>query len=335
MKWWIVRKKVHVSWLVGFGSLGIICGVIGAQHYSGFSSVSWLIAGIVLLGACLWIGRVYAFLFVFIAGASMGLWRGALLQNELAPYVVVIGTKVVVVGEVSEDTDIGKGGVLLLRLGVKTVNGHDFSGNIWVSAKTEYDIKRSDIVTVQGVLTDGFGSFSASMYRADIQKVQRPQPGDIALQVRDGFAEYVRQAVPDPEASLGIGYLVGQRRALPPDLDEALRIAGLTHIVVASGYNLTILVRLARRLFMKLSKFTAAAASGGLIISFMAVTGMSPSMARAGLVSGLSLAAWYYGRSFHPLVLLPFAAAVTLLINPGFGWGIWVGSLVLPHSPGS
>lgn len=58
-----------------------------------------------------------------------------------------------------------------------------------------------------------------------------------------------------------------------------------------------------------------------MIIGFMAVTGLSPSMSRAGLVAGLSLAAWYYGRTIHPLVLLPVSAAITLLINPQFGWG--------------
>ncbi|MGH7238262.1 MAG: ComEC/Rec2 family competence protein, partial [Candidatus Saccharimonadales bacterium] len=40
---------------------------------------------------------------------------------------------------------------------------------------------------------------------------------------------------------------------------------------------------------------------------------------------GLSLAAWYYGRRLHPLVLLPVAAAITALIDPTFvaaniGW---------------
>jgi competence protein ComEC len=60
--------------------------------------------------------------------------------------------------------------------------------------------------------------------------------------------------------------------------------------------------------------------STAMILAFMAVTGMSPSMSRAGLVAGLSLAAWYYGRKIHPLVLLPLAAAVTLLVNPQFGW---------------
>jgi len=44
-------------------------------------------------------------------------------------------------------------------------------------------------------------------------------------------------------------------------------------------------------------------------------------MSRAGLVSGLSLAAWYYGRKFHPIVLLFLAIAATLLINPSYAWG--------------
>lgn len=51
------------------------------------------------------------------------------------------------------------------------------------------------------------------------------------------------------------------------------------------------------------------------------MTGFSPSMTRAGIVTFLCLIAWYYGRNIHPLVLLPFVAAATLLINPSSLWG--------------
>jgi competence protein ComEC len=120
---------------------------------------------------------------------------------------------------------------------------------------------------------------------------------------------------------LGIGFLTGQKSALPEDLSDALKIAGLTHIVVASGYNLTILVQMARKLFLKVSKYLSAVFSGVMITAFMAITGLSPSMTRAGLVSSLSLMAWYYGHSFHPFVLLPFAAAITVAIQPSYIWG--------------
>jgi competence protein ComEC len=71
---------------------------------------------------------------------------------------------------------------------------------------------------------------------------------------------------------------------------------------------------------VKVSKYLATLSASTMIVAFVAVTGASPSMSRAGLVSGLSLAAWYYGRTFHPLVLLPFAAAMTVLIDPTYAW---------------
>jgi competence protein ComEC len=108
---------------------------------------------------------------------------------------------------------------------------------------------------------------------------------------------------------------------LPVDLSEALKLAGLTHVVVASGYNLTILVRLARRLFIRVSKYASALAAVIMIVVFMAIAGASPSMSRAGLIAGLSLAAWYYGRKFHPIILLSIAIAVTVLIDPSYAWG--------------
>jgi competence protein ComEC len=275
---------------------------------------------VVLFGVCLWNHRLYIAVFAVVAGGMIGLWRGAISQQALMPYDMIIGHDITLEGVVSEDPDTGKSGELVLRLAVRTIDTHKMSGMVWASAKTTYDIKRGDVVSLQGKLVDGFGSFAGSMYRTTIHTVQRPQPGDIAGRVRDWFADGVRQAIAEPQASLGIGYLVGQRRSLPPELDEALKIAGLTHVVVASGYNLTILVRLARRLFVKVSRYMAAFSAGGMILAFVMVTGMSPSMSRAGLVAGLSLLAWYYGRKFHPLVLLPFAAAVTLLCNPSFGW---------------
>jgi competence protein ComEC len=58
-----------------------------------------------------------------------------------------------------------------------------------------------------------------------------------------------------------------------------------------------------------------------MIVGFIAMTGLSPSMTRAGLVSGLSLLTWYYGRQFHPFVLLPFAAAITVVWQPSYAWG--------------
>lgn len=270
---------------------------------------------------CFWRRYVYLVPLLIVGGALIGLWRGSVQKIELSDIQEFYGSSVTIVGNVREDVDTNGSGQLVVRLNSLKIKGEAKTGVIWVTTKDGRDIKRSDKLELNGKLSEGFGSFSATMYDAEIVSVERNPSGDVALLVRDWFADAVRMAIPTPESSLGIGYLVGQKRALPPDLIEALQVAGLTHVVVASGYNLTILVRLARRLFVRISKYLATLAASVMIGGFIAVTGMSPSMSRAGLVAGLSLAAWYYGRRFHPLVLLPFAAAVTVMINPSYSWG--------------
>lgn len=302
--------------------LGIVVGVICAQYVASslFASAVWPILGIALFGFGLWRPMVLLIPTIIVSGILIGLWRGSITQAELTIYDRLIGATLAIEGTVTEDTELNDKDEVVMRLGQLVVDTHTLPGAMYTTSESKADIKRGDQVTVRGRLSQGFGTFPAAIYHAQIVKVQRPEPGDIARRVRDWFADAVRAAVPEPQASLGIGYLVGQRRGLPPELDEALRVAGLTHIVVASGYNLTILVRFARRRFEKVSKYLSALSSGSMIVGFMAVTGLSPSMSRAGLVAGLALLAWYYGRKFHPIILLLLAAAITLIINPSFGW---------------
>lgn len=264
--------------------------------------------------------RVWMAVAVLASGVLFGLWHGSLGQVGLEEYQPLVGRVVVLRGVVTEDPDIDKKGNTVLRLSKVQVMERSLPGLVWVTTTQSDAIKRSDIVTVKGKMSDGFGAFAARLVRAKIEGVARPVPGDVAVGVRDWFSERVRRHVAENESALGLGFLLGLRRALPPELGEALKIAGLTHVIVASGYNLTILVRLSRRLFVRVSKYLSALSATAMILGFMAITGLGPSMSRAGLVAGLSLAAWYYGRTIHPLVLLPVAAAITLLVNPSHGW---------------
>jgi len=208
------------------------------------------------------------------------------------------------------------------------VQGKALPGKIRVKTLAPVDPRRGDIVEVKGKLYDGFGNYQAAVYYAEVRVVQAANsPIDV---LRREFAARIYSLFPDAQAGLGLGFLVGLRSALPESLDEQLKIVGLTHIVVASGYNLTVLVRLARRLFAKVSHYQMTIASLALIAGFVAVTGFSPSMSRAGLVTSLCVVAWYYGRRVHPALLITLAAAITAAINPLYVWsdiGWWLSFL--------
>jgi len=315
--YWL-RERVHPTWHMTAVCLGFVVGTALAPIWPQNYWVIWVV-GAALIMLAFWRLRRVLLVAACIGGVLFGLGRGTLAIGDMTKYKAYYGHQVTIIGNVADDVDIKPQGAHMTIKNIH-IDGHVFAGTVFATVKGGNEAKRSDIVTVKGIVSEGFGGFGASIM-GDIVHVQRPIPGDVALNVRDGFASDIRQTIAEPEASLGIGYLLGQKSALPSDLSDALKIAGLTHIVVASGYNLTILVRIGRRLFAKISKYLAMLTSSGLIVGFIAMTGLSPSMTRAGLVAGLALWAWYYGRKFHPVTLLAIAASVTVLVNPSYVWG--------------
>ena len=315
-------RELHVSWFIGWGCLGVVigtgmCAYVQSYLFTGFA---WPVLAVSLTFLCFIKRSCWLILVVFCMGCLFGLWRGSLLTAELESYQKYYDQTLELRGLVSQDASYGGRGDQRLNLSNVVVGGESLKGQVWISAGKS-DVKRGDTVVIKGKLDEGFGNLSASMYRAQITEIIRPNPGDIARRVRDWFGNGVKKGIPEPQVSLGLGYLVGQRTALPLTLEEQIKITGLTHVVVASGYNLTILVVFSRKLFSTVSKYFATLASGLMILSFMMVTGLSPSMSRAGLVAGLGLLVWYYGRKMHPFVLLSFAAAITVLVSPSYVWG--------------
>lgn len=97
-------------------------------------------------------------------------------------------------------------------------------------------------------------------------------------------------------------------------------MVGLTHIVAVSGYNLTILLEATKRIMGGRSKQLSVAVGFALMIGFLFLTGASASIVRASVISTLSLAAWYFGRSVRPMVLILLAAALTAMFSPIYLW---------------
>ncbi len=144
------------------------------------------------------------------------------------------------------------------------------------------------------------------------------------LIARDWFADRIDSLIPEKENKLGKSYLLGMKSGLSEDFTEYLRVVGLTHIVVASGAHLSILVEIARKIFGKLSRFAGLFFSLLFVLFFMAMVGWTPSIMRAGIMAILTLITWYVGRKMAPLRMIITVMAITLLIKPSFllniGW---------------
>jgi competence protein ComEC len=317
-------KRLHISWFICAACLGFLLGdglaVLPTVGY--FSWPVWLVVAALLLFLSFIKRRVLMLILAVLAGILLGLWRGTIERVNLASYTPFINQTVSVWASVAEDPTIVNGSQLRLRLDQVVIDDVSLPGQVWASLlSTNNVVHRSDIVEISGKLKLGFGTFPAMMSYGHLDRVTS-QPGrDLAREIRDDFGDKLRLAISEPQSDLGMGILAGQKTALPTDLAESFRIAALTHIVVASGYNLTILIRFARRLLARISRWAALSGASALVFAFACVTGFSPSMTRASMVAAFSLLAWYYGRRFHPIVLLSVVAALSIMIRPSYIWG--------------
>ena len=62
--------------------------------------------------------------------------------------------------------------------------------------------------------------------------------------IKDRARATIQKLLPDPQAALLIGILLGDDSGLAPELEEQFRVTGLTHIIAISGFNIAILVGL-------------------------------------------------------------------------------------------
>lgn len=253
---------------------------------------------------------------------GIGWWRGSVFMQKLATHESFHFADVTLVGKATEDAVYGERYQLEFAVSNVQLISPDKTplvGNVKVRGFGEAAIYRGDMVQVSGKLYPTLGNSLASVSFAELQVIER---GTFWVdELRRNFAAGMQSALPEPVASFGLGLLVGQRSTLPEDTTEQLRQVGLTHIIAVSGFNLTIIVLACRRLLANRSKFQATAACLALIGLFLLITGSSPPIVRASIISLLAIGVWYYGRTIKPLVLLFVAAAFTVLANPIYLWG--------------
>lgn len=130
------------------------------------------------------------------------------------------------------------------------------------------------------------------------------------------FLESVSQVIPEPEVSLLGGLIVGAKQSLGENLLEDFRRVGLIHIVVLSGYNVTIVAEAVARTLLFMSPIYRAALSIFGIASFTLMTGASATIVRASIMASIVVTSRVVGREFDVTRALLFAGFVMVLHNP-------------------
>lgn len=136
------------------------------------------------------------------------------------------------------------------------------------------------------------------------------------LKVKNSFLSHIKKILPEPEASLLAGLIVAGKEALPGNILDDFKHAGVVHIVVLSGYNVTIIAEFFLFIFSFLGLRRAASASAIGIVFFTLMTGATATVVRAAIMVLALLVGKIIGRPYNAGRMLLVTAFLMIMWNP-------------------
>jgi competence protein ComEC len=310
---WLTQTRRIIIWCVC-----LLVGLFLSQY--GADQEIFILIGIIAVAAVFVHERLRP-ICIGMVFLSVGLVRGASQYTKYEFLRSYADTKAQFQVVAREDAEYGDRSQLTFSADrvIDLDSGLALPGQILVAGFGEVSVQRGDVVQVSGKPFASKGAHQLRMSFADMEVVGRDSSWVDG--VRRRFAAGVRSMLPEPHASLGLGFLIGERSTLPESLIVTLRVVGLSHIIAVSGYNLTIMIRFVLRILKKASRFQKLFLSCASIAFFLAITGLSPSIVRASVVTIIGLLCWYWGLNIKPGVLLAISAVVTGVYKPLYVWG--------------
>jgi len=206
-------------------------------------------------------------------------------------------------------------------------------GSVQVRVSVSRTYRAGDLVRLDGVLEpppelEDF-DYRAYLARRGVYAVMEyPRvrvEGHAALRGPAAWLEALRErahdalwrGLPADQAALAEGILLGRRAEIPRDVNEDFQRAGVTHLIVISGFN----IALVGGLVLGATSWLIGRRRAGLvavaaIAAYSIFVGLTPPVARAAVMGGIAVLAMLSGRPHGGGTALVFAAAALALEDP-------------------
>jgi competence protein ComEC len=153
-----------------------------------------------------------------------------------------------------------------------------------------------------------------------VNRIAAPSFGDrFFASLRQRIAVAIGRSLPSPHAELASGIVFGSNQTrLPADVLDAFRRTGTTHIVAASGYNVSVVSSwfLAFAFLLGFRRRAAFACAGGLVWFYVCIAGFGASLLRAAVMISAVLCARMLGRETESTHILLLTAAGMVIATP-------------------
>ena len=213
-----------------------------------------------------------------------------------------------------------------------TVQPEDYEGRILLNAGRYPEYRYGDRLKVFGEVEEPFVSeeFSYKDYLSRFgvyglvrfPKIEKLDEGGGnvfkagLLAVKHKFLDAISRILPEPHGAFLLGLLIGLKKAIPESLNEAFIATGVSHIVVVSGYNISIITKSLLKTRGRVGRRIASIFSILVVLGFVVITGAEASVMRAAAMGLLLILAMNVGRTYYAVNALILVGAAMIFINP-------------------
>ena len=325
------------AWVVG-----VLLGSIFSPHYA------FLLTGLIPL-SLLFLGRRYRKLIIIVSLCLTIFFGGALSfqlnlpaadENHL-PFYNDRGT-VHIKGIVRDDPEVRDKTTHLRLSAIELKADKDWqpvSGTVLIFVPRYPEYEYGDLLSVTGELETplAFDDFDYAGYLARqgiyatmrypgieiLERGRGAKPLAWVYSVRNRLSLTMGTLLPEPQASLAQGIILGIRGNIPESVRNDFSRTGTAHILAISGLHLSIvagiILSLGIWLFGRRYNLYVWLAMTAIWL-YAILTGLHPPVIRGAIMASLFLTAILLGRQRSALPSLALAAVIMVGINPGILW---------------
>ena len=138
---------------------------------------------------------------------------------------------------------------------------------------------------------------------------------DAPAKLRQMILKILEDSLPQDTFAFSKALLLGDTSDLDYATKTKFSVSGISHIVAVSGLHVSILFSLLHMVSFR-RRFLSAFLTFPMLLLFTAMTGFTPSVSRACIMSGLMLLSMLVNQEYDKETALAFSALVLLVVNP-------------------
>lgn len=321
---------------VGFTAIAVMLLIILSGHIFAGGAAAFALGAVLLVSAAVSkkIRRYTVLVYTAAALIFSGLALCAEYTYSYEKAVSAVCENAVIQGELTGECESSDAGVYYVLKNV-SVNSVELSSKLRLSSSSPIEAYAGDTVSFTADVrsVDDFHSSLKNYYISkriylttyvkDAENVSVIKSGEDTLTqklqlIRDEIKIRIYSLLPNEYGGVIIAMLTGDKNGISDELSDAFSDSGISHLFAVSGLHLSVWALGFYTLLEKIGIRRRLNAAFAILFTlcFMALSGFSPSVMRAGLMLIIMLSGSFFERIQDSLNSLGAAVFIILILNP-------------------